>query len=50
MKSFAILFFGLLLGASALATPPEATAVIENAVLWKAPHEGIEGGIEGDMS
>ena len=40
MRSVAILFLGLLLGASALATPPEATAVIENAVLWKAPHDG----------
>ena len=40
MRSFAILFLGLLLGASALATPPEATTVIENAVLWKAPQDG----------
>ncbi len=40
MRSFAILFLGLLLGASALATPPEATTVIEHAVLWKAPSVG----------
>jgi hypothetical protein len=40
MKPVAIFFFGLLLGTAAWAFPPETSALIENAVLWKAPHDG----------